>query len=213
MDLTELYEEHRSFIEGCAKKIARKYGCGNIFEDLVSAGTVVFLEQINQYDESQGAAVTTFLYPHIMGAMKREVERYFNLSRREFEQMRKDGTLARARGVSLDESVDEGGESLYDSIPASQILVEQQIYIQICLEHLQAAFETLSFKEREILGDFFGAYGHEEQTLAEIGEAFQMKENAALKAKDKALDKLRKLCLEGELGRWRSIRTAIREFR
>jgi len=77
---------------------------------------------------------------------------------------------------------------------------------------LQPAFESLSFKEREILGGFFGVYGHKEQTLAEIGEAFQIKENSARKAKNRALDKLRKRCAEGELGRWPSVHAAIREF-
>lgn len=75
---------------------------------------------------------------------------------------------------------------------------------------MQTAFELLSFKEREILGSFFGVYGHKKETLAEIGEVFQMRESAASKAKDKALEKLRKLCMESEFSRWRSIRTAIR---
>lgn len=69
----------------------------------------------------------------------------------------------------------------------------------------------MSYREREILGGFFGVYGHKKETLAEIGEAFQIKENAALKAKDKALEKLRRVCLDGEFGRWRSIHAAIRE--
>ena len=214
MDLTTLYAEHKSFIEGCAGKIARKYGCAKLLEDLVSVGTVTFLEQTAHYDEQRGASLSTFLYPHIMGAMRREAERSmtpFGLSRREFEQIRRGGTLTLTQGASLDEPVDEDGNDLYDSVPAAQTSVEQTVYIQICLEHLQAEFAALTFKEREILGSFFGVYGHEEQTLAEIGEAFQMKENAALKAKDKALAKLRRFCMEGELGRWRSIQAAIRE--
>ena len=212
MDLTGLYLEHKHFIEVCAKKTAKRYGCGNMLEDLVSVGTIAFLEQINRYNEKQGAALTTFLHPYIVGAMRREVEKNisaFSLSRREFKQIRKAGALARVRGVSLDEVVEEGGDELYDSVPAPQISVEQTVYIQICLAHLQTAFETLSFKEREILGEFFGVYGHKEQTLAEIGEAFQIKENAVLKAKDRSLEKLHKLCVEGNLGYWRSVRIAI----
>lgn len=217
MDLTGLYLEHKSLIENCAKKIARRYRCGNLLEDLVSAGTIAFLEQINRYNEDQGTAVTTFLHPYIMGAMRREAEKSFSafsLSRREFEQIRKAGATAQARGVSLDEPVEEGGGELYDSVPAPQISVEQQVYIKIRREYLQAAFDLLSFKEREILGGSFGVSGHEEQTLAEIGEAFQMKENAVLKAKSRALEKLRRLCVDRELDcwrvNWRSARASIR---
>jgi len=212
MDLTEFYEEHKDFIEGCANTISRKYGCRNILEDLVSAGAMAFLEHIGGYDEKQGAAVTTFLHPYIMGAMKREAEKNFSafsLSRREFEQIRKEGALTQARGVSLD---GPDGKGLAELIPSREAPVEREVYTKICLEHLQAAFESLSFREREILGGFFGVYGHKEQTLAEIGEAFQIKENSARKSKDRALDKLRKLCEAGELGRWRSIHAAIREF-
>ena len=216
MNLTELYLEHQNFIESCAKKTAKRYGCGNMLEDLLSAGTIAFLEQINRYDEKQDAAVTTFLHPYIMGAMRREVEKNsspFSLSRREFEQIHKNGLLARTRFVSLDEP-DEGGNELYDSVPASQTPIEQQVYLKIRHDYLQTAFDSLSFKEREILGSSFGFSGHKKQTLAEIGEAFQMKENAVLKAKNRALGKLRMLCVDRDLDywrvNWRSARTAMR---
>ena len=202
MDWTNF--EHQAFIEGCARKVARKYSCVNILEDLVSAGTVAALEQIGRYDETQGASVTTFLYPWVVGAMRREIEQYLGLSRRGARKHQMAGVCETANSVSLDE-VD------WDDIPSDEESVEQQVYIKICLESLCTAFGRLSFKERTILGGFFGAFGHKKETLAEIGEAFQMGESAALKAKDKALGKLRGFCLAGELGHWRSVRRAIRE--
>ncbi len=76
---------------------------------------------------------------------------------------------------------------------------------------LAKPFPLPGIREREILGGFFGVYGYKKETLAEIGEAFQIKESAAFKAKDKALEKLRRVCLDGGLGYWMSIRAAIRE--
>jgi len=204
LDLEQFYLEHQGFIKRCAGKVARKYGCSNILEDLISAGTIAALEQIGRYDETQGAAMTTFLHHWVVGAMKREAEQYLGLSRRGARKHPTAGAFATANGVSLDE-VDWG------DIPSDEESIDQQVYIKICIEHLREAFDGLSFKERTILGGFFGVYGHKKETLAEIGEAFQIGENAALKAKDKALEKLRGICLEGELGYWRSVRRAIRE--
>ncbi|MEG0835915.1 MAG: hypothetical protein RR413_10775, partial [Christensenellaceae bacterium] len=65
--------------------------------------------------------------------------------------------------------------------------------------------------ERQILGGFFGVYGHREQSIAELGEEFDITENAAAKAKDKALKKLTDACMDGELGLWHRARKAIRK--
>lgn len=54
-------------------------------------------------------------------------------------------------------------------------------------------------------------YGYKEETLAEIGEGFNLRESAARKAKDKALDKLCTICMEGDLGYWMSVRNVIRK--
>ena len=210
MDLTGLYVQKAEFIRFCANRIIKIYGCGKLFDDLISAGAIAFLEQTPLYDEAQGAKLTTFLYPHIMGAMKREVERNFNLSKREFQKHSKDGTLSLFQNISLYDA-DNGNEmNISEFLVSPEQSVEQYIYIQICLEHLKTAFHSLSYKEREILGGFFGAFGHREQTLAEIGEMFNMRKNAAQKAKDKALEKLRDICLSGDLGYWASVRAAIR---
>ena len=48
------------------------------------------------------------------------------------------------------------------------------------------------------------------QTALELGEEFQMTENALLKAKDKALGKLRVACENGRLGLWREARRMVR---
>jgi RNA polymerase sigma factor (sigma-70 family) len=209
MDVTEFYKQNLRFLNSCANKIIRQYGCGKLFDDLVSAGSVVLLEQAGRYDEAKGASFATFVYPHILGAMRREVERYHGLPKREFEKRCESGMLSQFQNMSLDEA-DE--KCVGDHPISSQQTPEAQVYIQVCLEHLRTAFYSLSYKERAILGGFFGVYGHKKETLAAIGESFQMGENAAQVAKDKALVKLRRVCVEGELGYWRSLDGAIREF-
>ncbi len=204
MEFLEFYRDHPDFIPLCARMVVKLYGCENVREDLESAGTVAALEQIGRYDEGRGAAVTTFLRPHIIGAMRREAERYLGLLRGELKRQKEKSKHLAARLVLLD---DAGWDTLQ---LASEESVEQQAYIKICLEHLRAAFDGLSYKERAILGGFFGVFGHKKESLAEIGEAFHMKEDGALKAKNRALDKLRRACMEGGLGYWMSVRAAIR---
>ena len=87
--------------------------------------------------------------------------------------------------------------------------VEWQVLREIYIDYVKAEFDLLSFKERQVLGGFFGVYGYPKQTATELGEEFQMTENALLKAKDKALGKLRFACENGQLGLWREVRHMV----
>lgn len=212
-DVESLYLEHKDMIMRCAVRLANIYRCLRLLDDLVSAGTVSFLERLGDYDATSGASLSTYLYPHILGAMKRELEKNIaavSLSKREFEEIEKASLLSSVQGVSLDSSPEDdevGGAVRLFSLEAP---VHRQVYLKICIEYMREAFESsLSFKERELLGGFFGAFGYEEKTLAWLGEQFNMKENAALKAKNKALQKLTELCLDGKLGVWRDIYHAV----
>jgi len=211
--MEELYLQHKELLEACADKLCRRFYCEQLREDLVSAGTVALLTHADRYNPDSGATISTFLYPYIVGAMKRELERSLypiSLSKREFEEICKAGLLFSVVGVSLDSSPedDEGGESA--RLISSEAPVHRQVYLKICIEVMREEFEnSLSFKERELLGGFFGVFGYEEKTLAELGEQFNMKENAALKAKDKAQRKLAGLCLSGKLGVWQDAYHAV----
>ena len=78
---------------------------------------------------------------------------------------------------------------------------------------MREAFENeLSFREREILGQFFSVHGYEKRTLSEIGEQFNMKENTTLKAKDKAFNKLTEICMNDKLGLWRNAYRVVMEY-
>lgn len=205
-DAEQLYLEHEAFIKRCATKLVRRFSCPQLFDDLMSAGTVAFLEHLDGYDESRNVAPTTYLYPHVIGAQWREVENSltaFSLSKRTFQALKQAGFLSATAGLSLDAQTDEDESSLAERLPSPELPLEIVVYQKICIELVRAVFENeLSYKEREILGSFFGVFGINRKTLAEIGEAFNMKESATLKAKAKALQKLTDLCLDGQLGVW-----------
>lgn len=112
--------------------------------------------------------------------------------------------------MSLDERYDDNGEPVVQ-IKDARVDVEQIVLHQIYLEVLEKEFDNLSFKEREILGGFFGAFGHERRTLADLGVQFNLTENAAAKAKDNSLNKLTEACFSGEIGVWLSARKTVRE--
>lgn len=208
--MENIYLRNKEMIEACADKLCRRFHCKQLREDLVSAGTLAILTYADRYNPDVEAALSTFLYPYIVGAMKRELENSLypvSLSKREFEALRVQGYLS---FLSLDERYDDNGEPIVQ-IKDARADVEQIVLHQIYLEVLEKEFDNLSFKEREILGGFFGTFGYEQHTLADLGEQFDLTENAAAKAKDRAIRKLTDACFNGEIGIWVSARKAIKD--
>lgn len=70
MDAKKAYLENQGFIEACARKLCGTFHCEHLLEDLVSVGTLAFLEHLPDYDETAGAKLTTYLYPFINGDMR-----------------------------------------------------------------------------------------------------------------------------------------------
>ncbi len=208
--MEHIYLQNKEMVEACANKLCRRFHCEQLREDLISAGTLAVLTYADRYNPDVEAALSTFLYPYIVGAIKRELENSLypvSLSKREFEALRMQGYLS---FLSLDERYDDNGEPIIQ-IKDARLDVEQIVLHQIYLEALEKEFDNLSFKEREILGGFFGAFGYEQRTLADLGEQFDLTENAAAKAKDNALKKLTDACFNGEIGIWLSARKAIKD--
>lgn len=208
--MEHIYLQNKEMVEACADKLCRRFHCEQLKEDLISAGTIAVLTYADRYNPDSEATLSTFLYPSIVGAMKRELENSLypvSLSKREFEALRVQGYLS---FLSLDEQYDDNGEPVVQ-IKDARVDVEQNVLHQIYLEVLEKEFNNLSFKEREILGGFFGVFGYEQRTLSDLGEQFDRTENAAAKAKDKALKKLTDACFNGEIGVWLLARKAIKE--
>lgn len=84
----ELYFQYENLITAIAKEVAESFHCirrdengittysQQILEDLKSEGTVEFFRLLNEnkYDESKGE-LSTYLYPHIKGVMRRYLEK------------------------------------------------------------------------------------------------------------------------------------------
>ena len=208
--MESIYLQNKEMVEACADKLCRQFHCEQLREDLISAGTLAVLTYADRYNPAGEATLSTFLYPYIIGAMKRELENSLypvSLSKREFETLRVQGYLS---FLSLDEQYGDNGEPVVQ-IRDAHADVEQIVLHKIYLEIMEQEFGNLSFKEREILGGFSGAFGHEQRTLADLGEQFDLTESAAAKAKDKALKRLTDACFNGEIGVWLSAQKAVRE--
>lgn len=197
-----ILKEHSKLILSCADKLCRRYDCSQLREDLISVGNLELLKKVRDYDSGAGASMATYLYPYLLGAMRREVEKNLypiSLPKDEFQAQ---GSAWRTAFSSLAEHTETEAPTI--------LPLEQQVLREVYLTCIWDEFEKLSFKERQILGGFFGLYGCPKQTVTELAEEFQQTENGLIKAKDKALQKLRKLCEEGRLGIWRQAVSAIR---
>lgn len=197
-------------IESCADKLCRRFRCPGLREDLVSAGRIAVLEQAAGYQPDGGASVTTYLYPFVLGAMRRELEQSLfplGFSKRGFAKQIREKSFA---FVSLDEfREDEDGETPKVE-PASSVSVEHAVYTKIYVELLKKEFDRCSFKDKEILGGLYGVFGYAMQTPEELAFTFQITESAVMKARDRILNKLRDACLNGELGVWKEVRRMLR---
>ena len=71
---------------------------------------------------------------------------------------------------------------------------EDAVIRMVTMECLREEFLQLSKKEQDILGRYFGVYGHPKSELREIAIRNRMKESGVEKAKDQALKHLRDRC-------------------
>ena len=86
----------------------------------------------------------------------------------------------------------------------------QAVYRKVCIELLRELFDTLSKKDRDILGKICGVFGYPEATLKEIGMYHMMKESAVEKAKNRAVEKLREAYPGSRLQVWRTVHRMLR---
>ena len=105
----------------------------------------------------------------------------------------------------------------YDGDPYERLMpgmlsasAEQVVYRKVCIELLRELFDTLSKKDRDILGKTCGVFGYPEATLKEIGMYHMMKESAVEKAKSRAVEKLRESYPGSRLQVWRTVHRMMR---
>lgn len=203
MDLLEsLLKENERLISYCANKLCVKYNCNHLKEDLVSVGNLVILQKSKDFKEDFRAIFSTYVYPFLLGTMKREIERYLypmNIPKDEFQN---NLGLLKTNFTDLESIIE------YE---LSSINVEKEVLNRIYIECVLEEFDKLTFKEKQLIGGFYGAFGYEKQIISDLAEEFQMKESALQKAKDNAVEKLSYNCFRGKFVIYRLALAKIRK--
>ena len=205
--LEQLYEQNIGLIKRIAERCLIDFGylpsdkifseradpiAEDLRKELFSEGTLTFCEQIysGTYDPSRGK-LTTYLYPHIRGAMYRWLE-----------QHKKD----EIRTVSTCDLISVGEDSEPNEFPDMQSQsVDQIVYQKICLELLKELFDGLSERDKSILGHSFGVYGYEKYTLDKLGLIEMLTVDGVAKARKCALLHLQSLLEGSKLQIWRLV--------
>ena len=127
---TMLYNKNTGLIRSIAKETAAMYGCivmddkhpaeysvytKNILSDLCSEGALEFISRLQrrEYDESE-ATLTTYLYPHLQGCMRRWLEQNIgtmSIRKDEMDTIRKVQQLYHEESVEVPEIAERLGIS------------------------------------------------------------------------------------------------------
>ena len=81
--------------------------------------------------------------------------------------------------------------------------MEYTVLKNIQLEHLESLFKKLSAKDQYILGRYLGVYGYEQKSAEELAFEEMLTPDGIYKAKEAALERLRKLCMDSPILLWR----------
>ena len=250
----ELYSKYENLIYSIATEVAESFHCmkydenglseysRQILEDLKSEGAVELFRLIrsNEYDSSKGE-LSTYIYPHIKGAMRRYLEKnigVMSLSKSSMDLVRQVQYEYNSLGKSPKEIAREHSQStetvnrcigynthffsVSDMVPedceddpydylnlADHQAADRIVDRKICIELLREMFESLSEKDRAILGQAFGVFGYEKKTLDEIAFEEMMKIDGVEKAKNAALKRLKQKYPGSKLQGWKDIYRAV----
>ncbi len=203
--LEQLYEQNIGLIKRIAERCLIDFGYlpsdkkfseraapveEDLRQELFSEGTLAFCEQIcsGTYDPSRGK-LTTYLYPHIRGAMYLWLEQYQN------EKTLTISISDLVPNIEIDEPIEFADKQ---SLPVDRI-----VYQKVCLELLQELFNRLSDKDKSILGHSFGVYGYEKYSLDQLGLKEMLTTDGVIKARGTALRHLQGLYSGSLLQAWR----------
>ena len=114
-----------------AKKLARRYGEGSEYDDLVQVASFALVKAIERYDPGRGLAFSTYAVPTIVG----EIKRYF----RDHAWTVRVPRDVHDRALYVRRASERLTASLGRSPTAGEIAEELDITIELVLEALQAA--------------------------------------------------------------------------
>ena len=216
-------------IHSAAVKAAVAFNYPDV-EELCSVGTLAFMELLHSgaYDPKKGS-FSTYLYPQLQGAMFRYLEKNTGsipLSKHQMNLVRKAQRLYHEANLAVDAVAEELGisparaaqlinlnthsisfEELYEeeqALPFTES-VEYTVLKKIQIELLEEEFRKLSAKDQHILGSFFGVFGHEQKSVDELAFEEMLTPDGIYKAKEAALLRLRKRCMDSTIPLWRQV--------
>lgn len=225
--LEQLCRNNRDFIRSVAVRAADTFNYSDI-EELCSVGMVAFLELLNSrsYDPEK-SRLSTYFYPHLQGAMCRYLEKNTGsipLSKHQMELVRKAQRLYNEANLAVDAVAKELGITparaallinhnthtiSFDALneeDQSSLVTESVEYtvlkgIQIAL--LGEQFRKLPARDQYILGSCYGVFGFEQKSVDDLSFEEILTPDGVYKAKEAALERLRKLCRDSAIPLWR----------
>lgn len=225
--LEQLCQNNQELIRLISVKAADAFNYSDI-EELCSVGIVAFLELLSSrtYDPKK-SRLSTYLYPHLRGAMYRYLEKNTGcipLSKHQMELVRKAQRLYNEANLAVEAVAKELGitsayaamlvnhnthaisfDELYEkeqNCPFAES-VEHTVLKKIQIELLEKQFYKLSAKEQYILGSFYGVFGYEQKSMDNLSFEEMLTLDGVYKAKEAALERLRKLCRDSAIPLWR----------
>ena len=235
-EIDQLYRRHKNLIHSVAVKAAVAFNYPDV-EELCSVGTLAFLELLHggDYDPKKGS-FSTYLYPQLQGAMFRYLEKNTGsipLSKHQMNLVRKAKRLYHEANLAVDAVAEELGISpacaaqlinlnthsisLEEPHEEEQELpftesVEYTVLKKIQIELLEEEFRKLSTKDQHILGSFFGVFGHEQKSVDDLAFEEMLTPDGIYKAKEAALLRLRKRCMDSTIPLWRQAHSLIQQI-
>ena len=235
-EIDQLYRRHKNLIHSVAVNAAVAFNYPDV-EDLCSVGTLAFLELLHSetYDPEKGS-FSTYLYPQLQGSIFRYLEKNTGsipLSKHQMDLVRKAQRLYHEANLAVDAVAKELGisparsaqlinfnthsisfEELYEeeqALPFTESL-EYTVLKKIQIELLEEEFRKLSTKDQHILGSFFGVFGHEQKSVDELAFEEMLTPDGIYKAKEAALLRLRKRCMDSTIPLWRHVHALTRQI-
>lgn len=225
--LSQLCQKNEKIIVSLAHKTAGRFNYRDP-EELCSVGMLAFIELLSSrdYDPEKGR-LSTYIFPHIQGAMHRFLEKNTGsiaLTKYLMDLIRKAQRLyhetnlaveavATELGISTDRAEQLINHNTHD-ISLEQLFEEEKEYLfsepmeytvlrNIQLELLEGLFRKLPARDQYILGSYLGVYGYEQKSAEELAFEEMLTPDGIYKAKEAALERLRKLCMDSPILLWR----------
>lgn len=177
--LGALYTQLQKFIRSIANELTADT---SLREELCGVGAEAFVRIIDGFDPALGLRLTTYIYTPIRYSMLGWLNDHY-------------GYINNA---------DEFDEHCFEDEYADD--AEAVVLSGIKQEILERSFNSLSARDRYILGHFYGAFGYARQSLDDIAFAESLRLDGAEKAKSAALARLR----ESFFAEWRNWSSAIK---